>query len=157
MEYKNILIGLFILLLTISPASAATTVDQTVNLPIPEVLGISLANNNLTFKWEGFNIDSNTTSYSIENTSNVPIDLLVKANSGFTNNITTIPLTWFSYLLVRLDGSFHNSILANQNSVIGTHILPGYLVGMYQKIFVPNEVPPGNYSLIVTYTALKST
>ena len=165
MEYKNILIGLFILLVTISPVSAAdylnqiTSVNQTLNLTIPEIISISAPSIvQFTNTIEPGFINEHANFYVL-NGGNVNIDVFFQMKSNFMNGNTILDLTQCNYTVQTSDKNNFMGIqrvLYGQNYLIKAWLQPG--LGYYSNpaMRIPKTTAPGNYSATATYTAIKS-
>ena len=165
-NYKNILIGLFILLLTISPASAAdylnqiTSVNQTLNLTIPEIISIStppIIQFDNSFP-QGF--VNPYTNFFVKNQGNVNIDLFFQLQSNFINGNTILDLTQCTYTVQTYDKNNVQGIqrvLYGQDYLVKSWLQPNVPYPAGHSIMIPQTTAPGNYSATATYTAIKST
>lgn len=167
-NYKNILIGLFILLLTISPVSAAspadqtTSVDQTLHLLVPEVISIAVTPTILQFTgaFSSGNFYLVATTANVANVGNVKTDIFYRLKSNFTNGNTILNPSQYDYSMMISNKNNMTSniiLLYGESYLIKEWLEPGQSYSPYQGLRLPKIPPTGVYSATATYTAIKST
>ena len=160
MKYKNILIGLSILLLTICPASAANTVDQTLTLTIPEIISMSVDPPVVQFTIPSTHsfIQEHATS-TVLNEGNVYIDIFFQIKSNFVDGNNSLDLDQIPY---HIDTSNKGGAIGwdrvfyGQNVLLKEWLQPDLAFRANHYMEIPKTTAAGKYSATATYTAIKS-
>lgn len=155
--FKGILAVLISVFMLITPVTATDTpiVNQTVNVIIPECIGINVNPATIypTFQSKGSELGFyQSEAFSVTNTGNVNVDIGVKVNANLTSGATQINCD--EYLVVNWKNWY---LLTDVNNIFQTGLNPGSTITPCLSIQrVPNITPPGTYTSILTYTAMKS-
>lgn len=159
--YKSILAVLITTLLITTPAAAtppSASVDQTVIMPIPEVVGFSISTATIYFNITGLGITSTTPTYSIRNLGNVNIDLSIIANNDFKSGNNTISISEGDYNIIStnittpIEKGIAHTFKTGLNSRKGSETT----ISLYQIFNIPFGTPNGIYNTTLTYTAIKT-